>query len=156
MIHARNDSILCWIFPSSLKGIASDWFYFLPPRSIHNFEDLTKLFITQYSSLKGFKQNNHHLLSVNMRPSDRLKAYIGYFQNKLAKVHNCSEDASTLAFINGLRVTHLLYKHLVKYNVTRWSEVQYRTQPYIRLEEAMKSFTNPSFNRGDDGTKLKP
>ena len=59
-----------------------------------------------------------------MRPSDSLKAYIGYFKNQLAKVHNCSEDASTLAFISGLRITHPLYKHLVKY-VTRWSEVLY-------------------------------
>ena len=114
------------------------------------------MFIAQYSSLKGFKQNNHHLLSVNMRPSDRLKAYIGYFQNKLAKVHNCSEDASTLAFINGLRVTHPLYKHLVMYSVTYWSEVLYRAQPYIQSKEVMKSSANPSFNRDDDGAKLKP
>ena len=51
-----------------------------------------------------------------MRPSDNLKAYIGYFQNQLAKVHNCNEDASILAFISGLQVIHLLYKLLVKYN----------------------------------------
>ena len=54
-----------------------------------------------------------------MKPSDSLKVYISYFQNQLVKVHNCNDDASALAFISGLRVTHLLYKHLVKYNVTR-------------------------------------
>ena len=63
-----------------------------------------------------------------MRPSDSLKVYVGYFQNHLVKVHNCGEDAPTLMFIMGLRVTHPLYKHLVKYNVTRWSEVKYRAQ----------------------------
>ena len=91
-----------------------------------------------------------------MRPFDSLKTYIGYFQNQLVKVHNCSEDAFALAFISGLRITHPLYKHLVKYNVTRWSNVLYRAQLYIQLEEAMKSSVNPSFNRGKDGTKLKP
>ena len=60
-----------------------------------------------------------------MRSSNSLKTYIGYFQNQLAKVYNCSEDASTLAFISGLRVTHPLYKHLVKYNVTCWNDVLY-------------------------------
>ena len=45
VIHARNDSILCRIFPSSLKGVASDRFHFLLPRSIHSFEDFTKLFL---------------------------------------------------------------------------------------------------------------
>jgi len=39
---------------------------------------------------------------------------------------------------------------------THWSEVLYRAQSYIQLEEAMKSSANSSFNNGDDGTKLKP
>ena len=69
-----------------------------------------QLFFAQYSFRQEFKQNNHNF-SVKMRLSDSLKAYIGNFQNQLAKVHNCSEDAPTLAFINGLRVTHPLYKH---------------------------------------------
>jgi len=80
--------------------------------------------------------------------------YIGYLKNQLAKMHNCSEDASALAFINGLRITHSLYKHLVKY-VTCWRKILYRVQPYIQLE-TMKNFANPSFNCGEDGTKPKP
>jgi len=49
-----------------------------------------------------------------------------------------------------------MYKYLVKYNVTHWSEILYRAQPYIQLKEAMKSSANSSFNRSDNGTKLKP
>ena len=45
VIHSRNDFILCQIFLFNLKGVASDWFYFLPQRSIHGFGDLTKLFL---------------------------------------------------------------------------------------------------------------
>ena len=82
-----------------------------------------------------FKQNNHHLLSIKMRPSDSLKAYIGYFQNQLVKVHNCNDDASTLAFINRLRVTYSLYNHMVKYNIICWCEVLYQAQPYIQLRK---------------------
>ena len=50
MIYSRNNSILCRIFPSSLKGVDSDWFYSFPPHSIHGFRDLTNLLLTQYSS----------------------------------------------------------------------------------------------------------
>jgi len=53
-----------------------------------------------------------------MRPFDSIKTYVGYFQNQLAKVHNCSEDASALTFISGLQVTRQLYKYLMKYNIT--------------------------------------
>jgi len=76
------------------------------------------LFLSQYSSRQEFKQNNH-LLPVKMRPSDSLKAYIGYFQNQITKVHHCSENVSALTYISGLRIIHPLYKHLVKYNTTR-------------------------------------
>jgi len=138
MIHSKNVSILCQIFPSSLKGVASDWFYPLPQYSVHIFEDLTKLFLTQYTFRQEFKQSNHHLLSIKMRSSDDLKTYICYFQNQLGKVHNCSEDASALAFISGLGITHPLYKYPVKY-VTYWSEIIYQAQPYIQLEEIMKN-----------------
>ena len=79
VIYARSDPILCRIFSSSLKGVASDWFYSLTPHSIHRFEDLTKLFFSQYSSHQESKLNSHHLLSVKMRPSNSLKEYIGYF-----------------------------------------------------------------------------
>jgi len=71
-------------------------------------------------------------------------------------VHNCSEDVIAIAFIIGLRVTYPLYKHLVKYNITPWSEVLYRAKPYIQLEEAMKSSANQSLNRSDDGERTKP
>ena len=91
VIHATNDSILCQIFSSSLKEVASDWFYSFPLRSIHNFQGLTELFLAQYSSHQEFKQNNYYLLSVKIRPSDNLKANLEYFQNQLIKVHNYSK-----------------------------------------------------------------
>ena len=130
-------------FPS-VKEVAFDWFYSLLQRSVHSFEALTKLFLTQCSSLQEFKQSNHHLLSVKIRFFDNLKTYVGYFQNQLVKVHNCSKDASALAFISVLRITHPLYKHLVKYNITCWSEILYRAQ---WLEFMFASFytTSPCF-----------
>ena len=55
VIYSRSHSILCRIFLSNLKGVASDWFYSLLQCSIHGFGDLTKLFLTQYSSHQKFK-----------------------------------------------------------------------------------------------------
>jgi len=44
----------------------------------------------------------------------------------------------------------------MKYNIIRWNEVLYRGQPYIQLEEAMKSSAKPSLNCGNNRTKSKP
>ena len=60
-------------------------------------------FLTQYASHREAKKNNHHLLTVKIRQNDSLKSYIGYFQSQLAKVFNCGEDVSALAFIRGCR-----------------------------------------------------
>jgi len=121
LLTQRSDH--CLIFLSNLKGVASDWFYSLPPRSLNDSEEVAEAFLTQYASRREAKKNNYHLLSVNMRQSDSLKSYISFFQCQLAKVRNCGEDVSVLAFISGLQVSHLMYKHLLKHNVTQMSEV---------------------------------
>ena len=85
VVHYRNDLLLYLTFLSSLKGVASDWFYSLTPHSPHNFEEVTEAFLTQYASRWEAKKNNHHFLTVKMRQGDDLKSYIGYFQSQLAK-----------------------------------------------------------------------
>jgi len=87
--------------------------------------------------------------------SDNLRSYIAFFQSQLAKVPNCLEDVSALVFISGLQVSHSLYKHLLKYNVTRMSEVLSRAQPYIQLEEAMYTSFNHTAKHGDIRVTLK-
>jgi len=85
VVYYRNDSLLCITFPFSLKGAASDWFYSLPPHSLHNFVEVTKTFLTQYASRQEAKKNNYHLLSIKMRHSENLKSYISFFHSELTK-----------------------------------------------------------------------
>jgi len=100
-------------------------------------------------------QRNNHLLSIKMRQSDSLKSYISFFQSQLAKVSNYREDIFVLTFISGLHVSHSLYKHLFKHNVTRMSEVLSRVQPYIQLKEAMNTSFNHTAKHDDIGGKSK-
>ena len=80
VVYSCNDPLMCLTFPFSLKGVASDWFYSLPTHSLHNFEEVTEAFLTQYVSRREVKKNNY-LLTVKMRHGDILKSYIGYFQS---------------------------------------------------------------------------
>ena len=105
--------------------------------------------------LIGRPRRQHYLLSVKMRQNDNLKSYINFFQSQLAKVSNCGEDISALAFISELQVSHPMYKHLLKHNVTWMGEVLSRDYPYIQLEEAMKIFFNHTLKYGDVREKLK-
>jgi len=49
MLYSRNDQVMCLTFPSSLRGAMSEWFS-LPPRSLHNFSEITEAFLTQYAT----------------------------------------------------------------------------------------------------------
>ena len=129
--YSRNDPLLCLTFSSSLKGVASDWFYSPPSHSLHTFEEVIKAFLDQYASRREVKRNNHHLLSVKMRQGDSFKSYISYFQSHLAKVPNCDKDVFALTFISELQISYPLYKHLLKHNVTWMNEVLSWAQPYI-------------------------
>jgi len=116
---------------------------------------VSESFLTQYVSRRETKRNNHHLLTVKIRQSDSLKSFIGNFWSLLAKVPNCSEGVYALTFISGMRLSNPLYKHLLKHNVTRMSKILSQAQPYIQLEEAMKTFSNYSVKPGDHGEKSK-
>ena len=56
---------------------------------------------------------------VKMKPWERLKNYVSYFQSQMALIYNYNEDVAAAAFISGLQVTHSFYKHLVKNDVTK-------------------------------------
>jgi len=112
VVYSRNVPLMCLT-----------WFYSLSPHSLYNFEEVIKPFLTQYTSYREAKRNNRYLLTIKKRQGNNLKSYIGCFQSQLAKVSDCNEDISAITFISELQVSHPMYKHLLKHNVTRMSEI---------------------------------
>lgn len=47
-LHETPDEVACRAFPLTLSGSAQDWFRKLPPSSISNFEDLRRVFLSQF------------------------------------------------------------------------------------------------------------
>jgi len=115
VVHSHDDLLMCWVFPSSLKGVALDWFYSLPSRSLWNFEEVSDVFYKQYALRQKFKKNNNHLLTVKMKQEETLKCYISYFQSQIALVYNCNDDVAATTFIDGLQIDYSFYKHLVNH-----------------------------------------
>ena len=135
-VYSYDDRLLCRLFPSSLKGLAFDWFYSLKSGTLHNFEQVAQAFLSQYSSCQEYRKNNNHLFTLKMAPEEGLKTYLTRFQSERAKVHHCSDDVAAAAFISGLRVNHEFYAFLVKHNITEMCEILRRAPGYIHLEEA--------------------
>ena len=127
------------MFPSSLKGLASDWFYSLKSGTLRNFEQVAQAFLSQYSSCQEYRKNNNHLFTIKMTLEEGLKSYLTCFQAERAKVHQCNDDVGAAAFISGLRVSNDFYASLVKHNVTEMCEILCCAPGYIHLEEVQSS-----------------
>jgi len=139
---------MCLIFSSNLKGVASDWFYFLLPRSLHNFEEISLAFLTLYVSRWEAKKKKHHSSQNEKEREPQVVHQL--LSEPAAKILNYGKDVFALTFINGLQISHPQYKHLLNHDVTWMSDVLFRIQSYILLEEAMKSSPNLSLKRDND------
>ncbi|RDX78857.1 hypothetical protein CR513_40798, partial [Mucuna pruriens] len=51
-ISGGGDRLSCKLFPGTLRGVAMQWMATLPPRSIHTFNDLARLFVSQFAANK--------------------------------------------------------------------------------------------------------
>ena len=99
-VYSHADLFLICVFPSSLKGTAYDWFYYLPKHSLWGFEEVKHAFYNQYAFRWELKKNNNHLLTIKIKLEDSLKHYVS--QSQMALVYNCNADVVAAASISGL------------------------------------------------------
>ena len=64
ILNARNDRLLCKVFPASLKGPALAWFHKLPRGSLNSFGELWAAFVSQYLCSVRRKRNISSLQSI--------------------------------------------------------------------------------------------
>ena len=67
ILNARDDRLLCKVFPASLKGLALAWFHKLPKGSINTFGKLWAAFVSQYMCFVRKKWNISSLQSILKR-----------------------------------------------------------------------------------------
>lgn len=64
VLHTTLDEVACRAFPLTLAGGAREWFRTLPPRSIPNFESLSKKFATQFMTGVVRKKPAQQLMTI--------------------------------------------------------------------------------------------
>nr|KYP43928.1 Retrovirus-related Pol polyprotein from transposon 17.6 [Cajanus cajan] len=67
-LSTQDDSALCRIFPTSLKGRALSWFTRLPSASIDSFSKLSSQFTLQFATSKPYKTTSLALAGSGLMP----------------------------------------------------------------------------------------
>ena len=79
VVHSKNETLICKVFPSSLGPVAMRWFDGLQEGSINSFKELTRVFRAHFITCSRVPRPLNSLLSMTMREGESLKAYSGKY-----------------------------------------------------------------------------
>jgi len=66
VVHSKNETLMCKVFPSSLGPVAMRWFDGLKEGSINSFKELTRAFEARFVTCSKVPRPLDFLLSMTM------------------------------------------------------------------------------------------
>ena len=104
MALATNaDELLYLAFPSTLKGLVSQWFQSLKPPSVCDFKQLCKEFVSQFIGMLDRLKPDTQLLIVRQRNGESLKDFVDQFNQKNLRIYDLDETVAIIAFCSGVQ-----------------------------------------------------
>ncbi|XP_059671027.1 uncharacterized protein LOC132316568 [Cornus florida] len=97
-LETHNDPFICKIFPSSLTGVALEWFKNCPCKSILNFETLCIAFLAQYCRNKKQKKTIANPFMIWQMKGEGLQAFLTQFNMESLGIPDCNQDTAIEAF----------------------------------------------------------
>nr|KYP66941.1 hypothetical protein KK1_013252 [Cajanus cajan] len=91
-LYTNNDAILCRVFPTSLKGVALNWYTQLPPESIDSFGTLVWRFTAQYATSRPHHVTSAALASLRQNDDEPLRTFMERFAATSIKISLCRES----------------------------------------------------------------
>ena len=82
---------MCHSFPTTLKGVAREWFTKLPMSSINNFEQLSKSFLRHIVDGQRPKRLANLLLTIRQGEKETLRSYVKRFTRKTLEVDEADD-----------------------------------------------------------------
>ncbi|KAM2200829.1 hypothetical protein ACFX1R_000723 [Malus domestica] len=98
IVYRNNNDLMYKIFATTLQSEAQDWFYTLSPQSFRSFNELSLVFIEEYSSYRLIKKKSDHLFNVKKNPNKSLRDYVKRFKAEKTKIVGCNNLIAKAAF----------------------------------------------------------
>ena len=92
ILNARDDHLLCKVFPASLKRPALTWFHKLPQRSINSFSELWAAFVSQYLCSVRQKRNINSMQTIFKREDESIRDFTIIFGGAVQQIDSYNMD----------------------------------------------------------------
>jgi ribonuclease HI len=136
-LHGTPNEIACRAFPLTLTGVAKEWFAGLPPKSVGNFKELGRLFLTQFLATRRRKKNATCLLTLRQEKEESLKDFMLRFNREKLEVDTPDDETLLCALMQGVRAEGPLMAEVGRKNVKKVTLPQFMklTEEFIHQEE---------------------
>ena len=99
---------MCRSFPTTLKGVAREWFTKLSTSSIDNFDQLSSAFLRHCIGGQRLKRPIDYLLTIRQGEKETLRSYVKRFTRETLEVDEADDKVQLTTFKAGLRSRDLV------------------------------------------------
>ena len=129
---------MCKAFPTTLKGPTRVWFGKLLPNTITSFQELSKLFDSNFVRGQRPKHSSSSLLNRKQGENESLRAFISCFNREALLVDEMDNKVLLIAFYNGVTLD-LFFHKLYDQEPQTVAELIYLAQSFMNVEDAIIS-----------------
>nr|KYP31228.1 hypothetical protein KK1_048645 [Cajanus cajan] len=133
-LSTQDDSTLCRIFPTSLKGRALSWFTRLPSSSNDLFNELSSQFTLHFATSKPYKTTSLALVGVRQEKKESLRSFMDRF-NKIAMEIGDLNPAVALDQLSTALRPGPFVNSLCKKPPGDMNDLRRRVENYMQIEE---------------------
>ena len=127
------DEILC---PTTLKGVAREWFTKLPTSSIDSFEQLDNSFLNHFVGGQRLRRPADHLLTIRQGEKETLRSYVKRFTRENLEVDTTDDKVRLTTFKAGLKSREFLVS-LTKNPPKMMAKMLLKAHKYMNVEDAL-------------------
>jgi hypothetical protein len=113
-LHGTPNEVACQAFLLTLSGNARNWFKKLPPNSVDQFKELSKIFLTEFLAFRTKKKPSGYLLTLHKQSNESFKEFMAWFNQEKVTVEDLTEDMIFVAIYQGISPDEPLMKKLVQ------------------------------------------
>ncbi|XP_020208979.1 uncharacterized protein LOC109793920 [Cajanus cajan] len=107
-LYTNDNTIMCHVFQSSLKGSTLSWYTQLPMGSIDGFETLVRCFSAQYATRKPHHITSASLANLRQGENESLRKFMERFANVSIKICNLNLKVALHYMVMALKVGPLV------------------------------------------------
>ncbi|XP_010695392.1 uncharacterized protein LOC104908038 [Beta vulgaris subsp. vulgaris] len=149
-VQTSSEATWCRFFPTTLKGLALNWFQELPAKIITNFAVLEDMFTHQFVAGKRQRKTSLHLMGVNQEKNESLADYFKRFNEESLKVSDLQDAIAFVALMFGLQRGRLKWS-LAENEVKTFSEARTKAQRFIQATDICRHSDGRGKKRKDEG-----